>query len=349
MLVIISNRHVIVCFVLSLLFLPTSVIFRMTSVVKWRAAFLEIYGRTPTKSDYIMAPNHVKEEYFGGSVASSSFTGDAPRRAKVCLKRPRLEDENSPMKKPLKARRQCENWEIMGTRTGLTKASFASTISSACSPVKFDKTLNSTSGNSDTASGKSKLISSPRTSSKPAELPVFTSLFDTPEKGQPAAWSDVSPQKTMVFTQTSGDSPLRSPRKPFLQKEFSVKNAEYLLLPTPEKCERKEILESFTPEKIPSRKRRASKKDTAVAFYPEKGHVVKREFKRPTPNSGEPSKKLKGNYVKVNLKKKIFSRGKVSAQQKRKMRRRQKWKRIEQMESVYTLSHSVPSGHRTRF
>uniref|UniRef100_A0A0K0CV45 ELYS protein n=1 Tax=Angiostrongylus cantonensis TaxID=6313 RepID=A0A0K0CV45_ANGCA len=319
-----------------------AVVIEMTSVVKWRAAFLEIYGRTPTKSDYIMAPNHVKEEYFGGSVASSSFTGDAPRRAKVCLKRPRLEDENSPMKKPLKARRQCENSEIMGTRTDLTKASFASTISSACSPVhilqsvKFGKTLNSTSGNSDTASGKAKLISSPRTSSKvcvsgarPAELPVFTSLFDTPEKGQPAAWSDISPQKTMVFTQTSGEPPLRSPRKPFLQKEFSVKNAEYLLLPTPEKCERKEILEPFMPEKIPSRKRRASKKDTAVAFYPEKGHVVKREFKRPTPNNSAPSKKLKGNYVKVNLKKKIFSRGKVSAEQKRKMRRRQKWKRIE--------------------
>ncbi|VDM55070.1 unnamed protein product [Angiostrongylus costaricensis] len=239
----------------------------------------------------------ISEEYFGGSVASSNFTGvNAPHRAKVCLKQPRLEDEKSPIKKPLKARRQYENSEIMGTRTDLTKGSFASTISSACSPVhilqcidlvKFDKTLNSTSGNSDTTSGKAKSISSPRTSPKvsvngtrPAELPIFTSLFDTPEKGQPAAWSSISPQKTIVFTQTSGESPLHSPRKPFLQKEISVKNAEYLLLSTPEKCERKEMLKPFTPEKIPSKKRRVSKKDTAVAFYPEKEHVVKREFKR---------------------------------------------------------------------
>ncbi|KAJ1362746.1 hypothetical protein KIN20_022411 [Parelaphostrongylus tenuis] len=283
----------------------------MTAVVKWRAAFREIYGRTPTKNDYIMAPSHVKEEYFGGSVSNASLAvNNTKRKATVCLKRPHLEEEKSPVKRSSKVRRLCENSEIIETRTNFGNGSFTSPMPFAVSPVKFDKTSNLTTSSNDCAPEKMQSISSPRKSPKPTELPVFASLFDTPEKGQPAVWGEISPQKAIASIPTSAGSPLRSPRKPLLHREILVKNAECLLLPTPKNY-------------------RTSRKDTAAAFYTEKVRIVKRALKKCTPRSGVYSKKLEGNFVKINLKKKKFSRGKVSAEQKRKVRRRQKWKRTE--------------------
>ncbi|VDO60804.1 unnamed protein product [Heligmosomoides polygyrus] len=39
------------------------------------------------------------------------------------------------------------------------------------------------------------------------------------------------------------------------------------------------------------------------------------------------TKKEKGNFVKINMKKKSYTKGKVSAEQKRKMRKKQNWKK----------------------
>ncbi|KHJ92943.1 hypothetical protein OESDEN_07154 [Oesophagostomum dentatum] len=159
------------------------------------------------------------------------------------------------------------------------------------------------------------------------ESAQFSSLFDTPEKGQPAAWLELSPQKVFVPPATPA-TPIRSPRKPLVHREVLTKNVECLLLPTPEKKTKVEVLTPFEPEEVPSKKSSTglSNKNAAVAFDPKTGKVVKRAFKR-RPATSQKKKKIEGNFVRINMKKKSFSRGKVSAEQKRKMRRKQNWKR----------------------
>ncbi|KIH63687.1 hypothetical protein ANCDUO_06009 [Ancylostoma duodenale] len=145
--------------------------------------------------------------------------------------------------------------------------------------------------------------------------------------GQSAAWGEISPQKACIPPATSG-TPIRSPRKPLVHKEVLVKNVECLLLPTPEKRNREVEMKPFEPEEVLSKKSSggSSKSGVAVAFDSKTGKVLKRAFKRSTP--GVPKKKkVEGNFVRINMKKKSFSRGKVSAEQKRKMRRKQNWKR----------------------
>ncbi|VDM65167.1 unnamed protein product [Strongylus vulgaris] len=156
----------------------------------------------------------------------------------------------------------------------------------------------------------------------------FSSLFDTPEKGKCAVWGELSPQKALKSPATSG-TPIRSPRKPLIHKEVLLKNVECLLLPTPEKRSRVEELKPFEPEEGPSKKNLAgvAKKDVAAAFDPVSGKVIKRAFKRSAPSAGLKKKKVEGNFVRINMKKKSYSRGKVSAEQKRKMRRKQNWKK----------------------
>ncbi|KAK6030513.1 hypothetical protein OSTOST_03346, partial [Ostertagia ostertagi] len=113
--------------------------------------------------------------------------------------------------------------------------------------------------------------------------PAFSSLFDTPEKGQPSAWGEISPMKMPLQKGAS----MGSPRKPLVHKEVLLKNVESLLLPTPEKRERKEVLDPFQPEEMPQKKAAAGpKKGMALAFSAEQGRIVKRAFKRSTPAGG---------------------------------------------------------------
>ncbi|VDL78551.1 unnamed protein product [Nippostrongylus brasiliensis] len=266
----------------------------MTTAVKWRAAFKEIYGHTPTKTDYGLAPQQVREEHKAECPPSpAAVVEEQPRKGGVRLKRPNLDAERcSPLKRrPPKARRLC----LDGPAPLRT------------SPRKNPKSTPSTSG-----------ILSPT-------LPVFKSLFDTPEKGTPLSMTiivmvlyatDQAIVEVIQVRQLYGE---REKGKTCKKNGIISQNAEYLLMPTPEKRETKEVLEPFLAEEVTKKKPVTAKKGLAVAFSAEKGRVIERPFKRP--------KKNDGNFVRINMKKKSFTRGKVSAEQKRKMRRKQNWKR----------------------
>uniref|UniRef100_A0A7I4Y078 Uncharacterized protein n=1 Tax=Haemonchus contortus TaxID=6289 RepID=A0A7I4Y078_HAECO len=311
----------------------------MTHVLKWRTAFKEIYGRTPTKNDYKLAPQHVKEEFLHECPPSPSKVEElsSQRKVGVRLKRPNLDvEENSPLKRrPAKARRLCEN--PLGSRTRPRKSNASSARSSALSPVKSvnspsKRALRGTAGTTPLKelqpTSSTFVPPSPIQKSPVKRLltnPAFSSLFDTPEKGQTAAWGEISPMKTGIPEQEG--TPIRSPRKPVAHKEVLTKNVEFLLLPTPEKRERKEVLEPFQPEEVAKKKAvGGQKKGMAMAFSAEQGRIIKRAFKRSNTQGGKPTKE-KGNYVRINMKKKSYAKGKVSAEQKRKMRRKQNWKR----------------------
>ncbi|EPB77817.1 hypothetical protein ANCCEY_03085 [Ancylostoma ceylanicum] len=317
----------------------------MPAVIKWRAAFKEIYGRTPTKSDYELAPANVKDIYknfremamptpqrkdlcflLGIACAAIEFYSECPpspsvqkeeisphRKGGVRLKRP-LEDESPLKRRPSKARRLCKDQAVRGVRSSPRKSAHGQ-ASYLLSPVKSSPAVSRTPGSRralsllkevQSTSGPSSFSSLTKT--QPHGSPVkrvaafsgFSSLFDTPEKG------------------LSSESTTKQ----------SLINVECLLLPTPEKRNREEEMKPFEPEEVVSKKSAAgrSKNGVAVAFDPKTGKVLKRAFKRTTPGIAK-KKKVEGNFVRINMKKKSFSRGKVSAEQKRKMRRKQNWKR----------------------
>ncbi|CAI4230270.1 unnamed protein product [Auanema sp. JU1783] len=134
----------------------------------------------------------------------------------------------------------------------------------------------------------------------------FRSLFDTPEK------DTESPLSTLVLRKASFETPpkspsrsLKSPRKP-IQREICIKNVEQLLMPTPEK-KPKEELEAFPAAQVVVNEDGTETKIRKVY-----------EGIR---------KKKDENFVKINMRKKSFVRGKVTAEQKRKMARKMKWKK----------------------
>ncbi|EYC43865.1 hypothetical protein Y032_0478g2193 [Ancylostoma ceylanicum] len=305
----------------------------MPAVIKWRAAFKEIYGRTPTKSDYELAPANVKEEFYSECPPSPSVQKEeiSPhRKGGVRLKRP-LEDESPLKRRPSKARRLCKDQAVRGVRSSPRKSAHGQ-ASYLLSPVKSSPAVSRTPGSRralsllkevQSTSGPSSFSSLTKT--QPHGSPVkrvaafsgFSSLFDTPEK------------EDIYSTSHFGDTYTLTQKAAGPQGDFSKrKNVECLLLPTPEKRNREEEMKPFEPEEVVSKKSAAgrSKNGVAVAFDPKTGKVLKRAFKRTTPGIAK-KKKVEGNFVRINMKKKSFSRGKVSAEQKRKMRRKQNWKR----------------------
>lgn len=312
----------------------------MATVVKWRTAFKEIYGRTPTKNDYTLAPQHVKEERFEECPPSPCAVEEPapPRKGGVRLKRPNLDaEENCPLKqRPAKSRKLCAD-TTRACRTSPRKKLTApqnicnlSPVKSCMSPVKRRVPRVPHQCPLPGSSAIASLAQLPKSPLKRiAALPAFSSLFDTPEKGQTAAWGEISPKKAVPTAPEM--TSILSPRKPFVHKEVLIKHAECLLLPTPEKRERvEEVMEPFLPEDVPKKNPTAGvpAKGLAVAFCAETGKVVKRAFKRPVAAGGTTrTKKEKGNFVKINMKKKSYTKGKVSAEQKRKMRKKQNWKK----------------------
>ncbi|KAL6729174.1 hypothetical protein Aduo_000252 [Ancylostoma duodenale] len=305
----------------------------MPAVIKWRAAFKEIYGRTPTKSDYELAPSNVKEEFYAECPPSPSVQKEEAlphRKGGVRLKRP-LEDESPLKRRPSKARRLCMDQTVRGVRSSPRKSVHGH---SPCllSPVKSSPAVSRVPGSRraltllkevQSTSSPSSFLST--TKAQPFGSPVkrvgafsgFSSLFDTPEK------------EGMYSTSYVGDTDTLTEEATGSQGGFGEgKNVECLLLPTPEKRNREVEMKPFEPEEVLSKKSSggSSKSGVAVAFDSKTGKVLKRAFKRSTP--GVPKKKkVEGNFVRINMKKKSFSRGKVSAEQKRKMRRKQNWKR----------------------
>ncbi|KAK6728332.1 hypothetical protein RB195_005768 [Necator americanus] len=314
---------------------------RMAAVRKWSAAFKEIHGESPKKSDYGLAPSHVREEYFAQFPPSPVKEPITHRKGGVRLKRP-LEDESPLKQRPSKARRLCIDQNVRGVGTNPGK-NLLKQSPFIFSPVKVSFTLpgalrtrraikaleeiNATSIPSSFLPNNSQEMRSP--TKRVTGFCGFSSLFDTPEKGQPTSWGDISPQKVIAPPTTLG-IPMRSPRKPIVHKEILVKNVECLLLPTPEKRNREEELKPFEPEDIPSKKKTfigLSKNEVAAAFDPKTGKILKRAFKRSAPVATQKKKKVEGNFVRINMKKKSFTRGKVSAEQKRKLRRKQNWRK----------------------
>ncbi|CAJ0593512.1 unnamed protein product [Cylicocyclus nassatus] len=306
----------------------------MPAATKWREAFKEIYGKTPTKSDYQVAPKVVKEEYFAEHPPTPNREEQAVTHVKSGVRLKRPADDDSPLKqRPTKARRLYRD-QTPGLRTSPRKSVQARNNRELSLPTSPSTTSRTPRGRALAAlreiqSTSLQSPSQPKFASPIKRLQVssgFSSLFDTPEKGKPAIWGEPSPQKALNPPST----PIRSPRKPLMHKEVLVNNAECLLLPTPEKRSKPEEMKPFEPEIVALKKTLAGvhKKDTATAFDPTTGKVVKRAFKRSAPNAGMKRKKEeKGNFVRINMKKKSFAKGKVSAEQKRKMRRKQNWKK----------------------
>ncbi|PAV75197.1 hypothetical protein WR25_27076 [Diploscapter pachys] len=147
-----------------------------------------------------------------------------------------------------------------------------------------------------------------------------------------------SPSKRRkLFAKSPSLSPIKSPRKPLQTHNKIIANVETLLLPTPTKTER--VLPSFEDEsaKIQSGRKKLLLPDVGTpSEHDEK--PVKKGVKRKAEDGPSTSGQLKSkkntkkksddsNYVKINMRKKSFVRGKMSVEQKRKFAKKQKWKK----------------------
>uniref|UniRef100_A0A8R1HHS1 Ribosome biogenesis protein NOP53 n=1 Tax=Caenorhabditis japonica TaxID=281687 RepID=A0A8R1HHS1_CAEJA len=128
---------------------------------------------------------------------------------------------------------------------------------------------------------------------------------------------DFSPMKTFgtsavkLSAAKNGLTPIKSPTKKVYQRQLFNRDLEMLLLPTPEKrdeAEDDDPAEEFDDET-----------NEEVATAKAQKPVMRRL-------SGS-TKKNDQNFQKINLRKKQFVRGKVTAEQKRKMKRKQMFKR----------------------
>uniref|UniRef100_A0A1I7XNJ2 Uncharacterized protein n=1 Tax=Heterorhabditis bacteriophora TaxID=37862 RepID=A0A1I7XNJ2_HETBA len=125
-------------------------------------------------------------------------------------------------------------------------------------------------------------------------------------------WKKSRTETSMIY--------FRSPRK---------QNVSTLLLPTPEKP-KGEPMEPFKSEECNSPKRGKASKNTISSDQ-----------------KSSNAKKQDGNFVRINMKKKSFVRGKLSAEQKRKIRRKQNWKKRFGSKTKNLLKYPLrQGGHR---
>ncbi|CAI5438968.1 unnamed protein product [Caenorhabditis angaria] len=215
----------------------------------------------------------------------------APNNIKSCLKDKSVPIPKSPIKKgPLK-RKNIEMKMMEGEQF---------------SPIKKRMNIKM-----DTPTRK--LLSSPSRKTNnffddsPARSSPKRVNFSTPGNAKRFDLSDFSPMKTFSAKKVSV-TPIKSPQKqPFKRNLSMKKDLEVLLLPTPEKVEPKyDDFDDETTEEVAASK-------PARKLNPD-GNIKK-------------SSKGDQNFQKINLRKKQFVRGKVTAEQKRKFKRKQMFKR----------------------
>ncbi|CAO4361512.1 unnamed protein product [Caenorhabditis nigoni] len=130
--------------------------------------------------------------------------------------------------------------------------------------------------------------------------------------GAPFNFEDFSPLKTFSGSASKSAvkcslTPIKSPTKRPYQRQLMNRDIEMLLLPTPEKLGEEEPAEEFDDETNEEVKQ-------ARAYKPAARRL-----------GG--STKSDQNFQKINLRKKQFVRGKVTAEQKRKLKRKQMFKK----------------------
>lgn len=121
---------------------------------------------------------------------------------------------------------------------------------------------------------------------------------------------DMSPLKPLSSEKKNTLTPIKSPRKMSVKRNICSKSLSSLLLPTPDKSQKEEENEENVPE-----------------FDDETNEdVVAAKAMKPK-TEGVKKVKEKPNFIKINLRKKTFVRGKVTAEQKRKLKRKQMYRK----------------------
>ncbi|CAI2303137.1 unnamed protein product [Caenorhabditis sp. 36 PRJEB53466] len=257
---------------------------------EWKASFRDIYGRSPTAEDTSIAPNHVKDI---------------------------LRAEKNHTKEQTKEK---------SSKRGVKRKNFEMKMMKGeqFSPIKKRMSIKQFGMGSDENS------SAPRTSPRKKTLPLAgsprklfkgttTSAQLSPMKNQAGSSSqfdllDFSPIKSFIAGASSSVlksslTPIKSPTKRAYQRQLADQDLNVLLMPTPEKCEEEEeeAVEEFNDE---------TTEDVAKT----------RAYKTAARKLGG-SSKANQNFQKINLRKKQFVRGKVTAEQKRKLKRKQMFKK----------------------
>ncbi|CAJ0573345.1 unnamed protein product, partial [Mesorhabditis spiculigera] len=272
---------------------------------KWKTVFKTIHGKTPTKSDYHLAPKHVKEELLGPIEEENRFA--------LSKKRPLIEVKRPEYKSPAKKRRKDDGSPPPRKSLSLfPRPSLLPRLPS--SSIRSDPQEPSTSQASPRkkqqsfqlgCASPSKFATSPLKKFAARDSPRKMATF-TPEKRSLAPLTNFKNPKT----------PIKSPRKP-LMRSIVLQNTENLLLASNEK--RGKVEDEEEPELFDDETEELPPEVAAEALKPKK-NLFKFNAKRETAKShGE-------NFVKINLRKKNFVRGKVSAEAKRKFLKKQKWK-----------------------
>ncbi|CAJ0961456.1 unnamed protein product, partial [Mesorhabditis belari] len=259
---------------------------------KWKTAFKTIHGKTPTKADYSLAPKHVRDEL--GPRKPETSKGKAVKRPRSILRTP---EYTSPMKKKSKKELQT---------TGTPSAS----------SLKTQKILEEVK-----SSEAAKVLS------KGLSKKFLLTTIESPTKGMLSPLKALShlhhkttltPDRPSTSTFAAPPSvnrtPIRSPRKPAFRR-LVLQNTENLLLASSEKVR---PIEAMGPSF-----------DDETSELPEETINEKPKTRKNLFNTNKTRERAKSNgenFVRLNMRKKNFVRGKISAEAKRKLVRKQKWK-----------------------
>ncbi|EGT32658.1 hypothetical protein CAEBREN_07776 [Caenorhabditis brenneri] len=256
---------------------------------EWKSSFRDIYNRSPTASDVSVAPNHIRALL----QSETKKTVIEEKQVKKGVKRNNLEMkmmENEQFS-PVKKRSKLNNLDELTEKDGFP-------LTLRTSPRKKITSYNT--------SPMKRIALSPI---KRNSLSPRKNLLET----TPFQFDDFSPIKSYSRSATKSAvkcslTPIKSPTKQPYQRQLFNKDLEMLLLPTPEKGEHDEgPAEEFDDE---------TNEEVSKA----------RAFKPASRRLGG-SSKSDTNFQKINLRKKQFVRGKVTAEQKRKLKRKQMFKK----------------------
>ncbi|GMT28470.1 hypothetical protein PFISCL1PPCAC_19767, partial [Pristionchus fissidentatus] len=260
--------------------------FSMTD--QWKSAYKTIYGKSPGKADYTLAPCNVSKE----SIKRREEENEREEKSRnlfapTRLKRPA---QFSPVKQMVK-RRAIQPIKEENVLTPVRE-----------SPRKKEKTV----GTPVRESPRKKVI----TASSLASSLVKKSLF-APIPGNICFTSPTKPlsvnREMGVNRLPNGANP--SPRKPLIRTKLKISCADALY-----------------ETKSPMKKSETTRKDNEIPF--EELQAENEEAKKDArPRAYRKPKDT--NFLKLNMKKGYHAKGKLTAEQKRKFKRKSNYKRFK--------------------
>ncbi|CAD6194749.1 unnamed protein product [Caenorhabditis auriculariae] len=279
----------------------------------WHASFVQIYGRPPSLSDIALAPPHIKKALEETKKKECSVvktpTKRGPKRSLATAFRLGMVDGESVS--PAKKRPPPKNCP--------SSESTEKTV-----PIKTVASLQYSTPTKTAAERRS-----PRKTCTPrARTPLkenqdgLLGLQFTPPRRKAELESALKPPLRRITNRTlASTTPIKSPLKPVVKRNFINNHISALLEPTPEK-RAQEPLEVFEDEL----QEKAETEDGEVLKTKKKAQKRLTAGESTCPK--KPVRKAKENFVKINLRKKTFVRGKVTAEQKRKFKRKQMFKKF---------------------